>query len=178
MVKSMADVSGRMAVVLPQGALFRKGAEGNIRQKLLEMDLVEAVIGLAPNLFYGTGLAACILVLRKRKPAKHKKKVLIADASRLFRKGRAQNYLEPEHAAEILAWYKGFSDVKDCAKVVSLDDIKSEDWTLNISRYVLPPLQEDIPPLPEAIAAFKDALMRCREAEDRLAKVMSQGGWL
>lgn len=178
MVKSMADVSGRMAVVLPQGALFRKGAEGDIRQKLLEMDLVEAVIGLAPNLFYGTGLAACILVLRKRKPAKHKKKVLIADASRLFRKGRAQNYLEPEHTAEILAWYKGFSDVQDCAKVVSLDDIKSEDWTLNISRYVLPPLQEDIPPLPEAIAAFKDALMRCREAEDRLAKVMSQGGWL
>ena len=61
-------VTGRMAVVLPQGALFRKGAEGSIRQKLLEMDLVEAVIGLAPNLFYGTGLAACILVLRKRKP--------------------------------------------------------------------------------------------------------------
>jgi type I restriction enzyme M protein len=178
MVKSMADASGRMAVVLPQGALFRKGAEGDIRQKLLEMDLVEAVIGLAPNLFYGTGLAACILVLRKRKPAKHKKKVLIADASRLFRKGRAQNYLEPEHAAEILAWYKGFSDVQDCAKVVSLDDIKSEDWTLNISRYVLPPLQEDIPPLPEAIAAFKDALMRCRTAEEHLAQVMTKGGWL
>jgi type I restriction enzyme M protein len=62
MVKSMADVTGRMAVVLPQGALFRKSVEGSIRQKLLEMDLVEAVIGLAPNLFYGTGLAACILV--------------------------------------------------------------------------------------------------------------------
>lgn len=83
MVKSMADVSGRMAVVLPQGALFRKGAEGEIRRKLLEMDLLEAVIGLAPNLFYGTGLAACILVLRKRKAAAHKKKVLIADGLRL-----------------------------------------------------------------------------------------------
>ncbi|MGU5616384.1 N-6 DNA methylase [Aeromonas caviae] len=91
-----------MAVVLPQGALFRKGVEGNIRQKLLELDLIEAVIGLAPNLFYGTGLAACILVLRKRKPESRKKKVLIADASRLFRRGRAQNFLEPEHATEIL----------------------------------------------------------------------------
>ncbi|SDK69615.1 type I restriction-modification system subunit M [Pseudomonas indica] len=178
MVKSMADVSGRMAVVLPQGALFRKGVEGNIRQKLLEMDLVEAVIGLAPNLFYGTGLAACILVLRKRKPAKHKKKVLIADASRLFRRGRAQNYLEPEHAAEILGWYRGFADVQDAVRVVSLDEIKAEDWTLNISRYVLPPLQEDIPLLPDAIAAFKDALTRCREAEERLAQVMTEGGWL
>ena len=178
MVKSMADVSGRMAVVLPQGALFRKGVEGSIRQKLLEMDLVEAVIGLAPNLFYGTGLAACILLLRKRKTVKHKKKILIVDASRLFRRGRAQNYLEPEHAADILNWYRGFADVQDSARVVSLDEIKAEEWTLNISRYVLPPPQEDIPLLPDAIAAFKDALTRCREAEERLAHVMTEGGWV
>ena len=62
--------------------------------------------------------------------------------------------------------------------MVSLDEIKAEDWTLNISRYVLPPLQEDIPPLPDAIAAFKDALTRCREAEERLAQVMTEGEWL
>jgi type I restriction enzyme M protein len=136
MVKSMADVSGRMAVVLPQGALFRKGVEGSIRQKLLEMDLVEAVIGLAPNLFYGTGLAACILVLRKRKPAKHKKKVLIADASRLFRRGRAQNYLEPEHAAADPRLVSRLCRCAGRGRVVSLDEIKAEDWTLNISRYV------------------------------------------
>lgn len=178
MVKSMADVTGRMAVVLPQGALFRKGVEGEIRQKLLEMDLVEAVIGLAPNLFYGAGLAACILVLRKRKSAKHKKTVLIADGSRLYRRGRAQNYLEPEHTAEILTWYRDFSSVQDSVRVVNLDEIKAEGWTLNISRYVLPPLQEEIPPLPDTIAAFKDTLSRCREAEDRLAQVMTKGGWL
>ncbi|HMU17780.1 MAG TPA: N-6 DNA methylase, partial [Thauera aminoaromatica] len=168
----------RMAVVLPQGALFRKGAEGGIRQKLLELDLIEAVIGLAPNLFYGTGLAACILVLRKKKPAARRRKVLVADASRLFRRGRAQNYLEAEHAAQILGWYRDFQDVQDAVRVVALDEIEAEDWTLNISRYVLPPLQEDIPPLPEAIAAFKDALQRCREAEERLAQVMAEGGWL
>jgi type I restriction enzyme M protein len=68
--------------------------------------------------------------------------------------------------------------VPDAARVVGLDEIKAEDWTLNISRYVLPPLQDDIPPLPEAIAAFKTALARCRQAEDRLAKVMAEGGWL
>jgi type I restriction enzyme M protein len=129
-------------------------------------------------LFYGTGLAACILVLRKRKPAQKKHKVLIVDASRLFRRGRAQNYLEPEHAAEILSWYCGFSDVQDAVRVVDLDEIKAEDWTLNISRYVLPPLQEDIPPLPEAIASFKEALTRCREAEERLAQVMIEGEWI
>ena len=178
MVKSMAEVKGRMAVVLPQGALFRKGAEGTIRQKLLEMDLVEAVIGLAPNLFYGTGLAACILVLRKKKPLKRRKKIMIADASRLFRRGRAQNYLEPEHALDIQHWFEKFEDVPNAVRIVSLDDVKSEDWTLNISRYVLPPLKEDIPPLSEAIAAFKDALTQCRKAEEGLAQVMTNGGWL
>lgn len=178
MVKSMADGTGRMAVVLPQGVLFRKGAEGAIRQKLLEMDLVEAVIGLAPNLFYGTGLAACILVLRKRKPAARKKKVMIADASRLCRKGRAKNHLEPEHAKKILSWYQGFKEVEDAVRVVGLDEIKAEDWALNISRYVLPPVGEENPPLPEAIAAFKKVLQRCREAEERLSKVMEEGGWL
>ena len=178
MVKSMAEVKGRMAVVLPQGALFRKGAEGSIRQKLLEMDLVEAVIGLAPNLFYGTGLAACILVLRKKKSVKRRKKIMIADASRLFRRGRAQNYLEPEQALKIQHWFDKFEDVPDAVRIITLDDVKSEGWTLNISRYVLPPLQEDIPPLPEAIAAFKDALTRCREAEVRLSEVMTEGRWL
>ncbi|MDT4856557.1 hypothetical protein FQZ97_909510 [compost metagenome] len=62
--------------------------------------------------------------------------------------------------------------------MVSLDEIKAEDWTLNISRYVLPPLQEDIRPLPDAIAAFKEALTRCRKAEESLAQIMTEGGWL
>ena len=178
MVKSMAEATGRMAVVLPQGALFRKGAEGKIRRKLLEMDLIEAVIGLAPNLFYGAGLAASILVLRARKPENRGGRVLIVDASTLFRKGRAQNYLEPEHAEEILRWVREFGDAEDRARVVSLDEIKEEDWTLNISRYVLPPLDEEISPLPEAIAAFKTALARCREAEDRLRELITEEGWL
>lgn len=81
MIESMATKSGRMAVVLPHGALFRMGAEGKIRQKLLGMDILDAVIGLGQNLFYGTGLAACILVFRQKKPQRHRKKVLIVDAS-------------------------------------------------------------------------------------------------
>lgn len=178
MVKSMAPRHGRMAVVLPQGALFRGGIEGKIRQHLLQQDLIEAVIGLAPNLFYGTGLAACILVLRERKPATTRGKVLIIDASALFRKGRAQNTLEPGHSAEVLGWYRKFADVEDRARVVGLDEIEQEGWTLNISRYVLPPIGKDIPPLEEAVADFKAALERCREAEEALRREMEEGGWL
>ena len=167
-----------MAVVLPQGALFRGGVEGQIRQHLLKADLVEAVIGLAPNLFYGTGLAACVLVLRRHKAPAHQGKVIVIDASSLFRRGRAQNFLELGHAAEILGWVQAFDDVEDRARVVGLDEVEREGWTLNISRYVLPPIGADIPPLPEAVAAFKDALVKCREAEDHLRTVMVEGGWI
>lgn len=178
MVASMAESTGRMAVVLPQGALFRSGVEGQIRQHLLKADLVEAVIGLAPNLFYGTGLAACVLVLRHQKTESHRGKVLIVDASGLFRRGRAQNFLEPEHASQIHSWVSAFEDVQDRAHVVGLDEIEQEGWTLNISRYVLPPIGGDIPPLPEAVAAFKEALAKCQQAEDELRRVMVEGGWL
>ncbi|WP_262027096.1 type I restriction-modification system subunit M [Microvirga sp. Mcv34] len=179
MIASMGSTgNSRMAVVLPQGALFRKSAEGAIRQALLEKDMVEAVIGLAPNLFYGTQLAGCVMVLRRKKPEARKDKVLIIDASSLFRKGRAQNFLEQEHSDQIVAWYRAFEDVEDRAKVATLDEIKKEGWTLNISRYVLPPIGQDIPPLPEAVEAFKTALADARAAEDHLRKVLVEGGWL
>jgi type I restriction enzyme M protein len=178
MVASMAARTGRMGVVLPQGALFRGGVEAQIRKHLLEHDLVEAVIGLPPNLFYGTALDACILVLRKKKVATRKGKFLIVDASTLFRKGRAQNFLETAQAGQINEWVRTFKDVEDRARVVTLEEIAKEGWTLNISRYVLAPIGADITPLPEAVAAFKEALSNCREAEDNLRQIMTEGGWL
>ena len=178
MVASMAADAGRMAVVLPQGALFRKGAEGRIRRALLEEDLIEAVIGLAPNIFYGTGLAPAVVTLRRTKRRGRRGRVIVIDASSLFRKGRAQNFLDPAHAERIVGWVRRFRDVEDRAKVVSTAEIEREDWTLNISRYVLPPIGENVPPLPEAVAAFKQALAEARAAEDRLRRVLEEDGWL
>ena len=179
MIASMArGGNSRMAVVLPQGALFRKSAEGTIREALLTEDMVEAVVGLAPNLFYGTGLAGCVMILRRKKPAERRNKVLVIDAQNLFRKGRAQNFLDPEHGNRIVKWFQDFQDVEDRAKVVSLEEIEDEGWTLNISRYVLPPIGEDILPLPEAVAVFKHALAEARTAEDHLRTVLIEGGWL
>ena len=179
MVASMAkNETSRMAVVLPQGALFRKGAEGKIRTALLKEDMIEAVIGLAPNLFYGTGLAGSVMILRRHKPPERKDKVLIVDASSMFRKGRAQNFLDSEQANQIVEWFEKFEDVEDRSKVVTLGEIEEEGWTLNISRYVLPPIGEDIPPLPEAVAAFKAALAEAKTAQDNLRDVLTKGGWL
>jgi type I restriction enzyme M protein len=178
MVASMAQVNGRMAVVLPQGALFRKGAEGVIRKRLLEQDLIEAVIGLAPNIFYGTSLAPSIMILNRAKSDARTQKVLVVDASSLFRKGRAQNYLDPAHAQQIVGWVQAFDNVEHRAKIVSLDEVKAEDWTLNIARFVQPSIDTDIPQLPVAVTAFKGALAEARAAEDRLREVLTAGGWL
>lgn len=178
MVASMAADSGRMAVVLPQGVLFRGGAEGKIRRALLENDLIEAVIGLASNIFYGTGLAPAVVTMRRKKRRGRRGKVIVVDASSLFRKGRAQNFLDAGHAELIVEWVRSFQDVEDRAKVVSTEDIEREDWTLNISRYVLPPIGEEVPPLPEAVATFKRSLAEARAAEDRLRRVLVEDGWL
>ncbi len=98
--------------------------------------------------------------------------------SALFRKGRAQNFLELEHAAAILGWVQAFADVEDRARVVSLEEIKAEDWTLNISRYVLPPIGADIPPLDVAIAEFKAALDECVMRKMNYEAVVNAGDWL
>lgn len=176
MIKSMAVKTGRMAVVLPHGALFRMGVEGKIRQKIVVMDALEAVIGLGPNLFYGTGLAACILVFRARKKAARKKQVLIIDASRLFKKGRNQNTLEPEHVAQIFQWYRGYADVAGTARVVPLDEIARNDWNLNIPRYVEPITAEETIGVDEALKNLRQSLDEAYAAEDRLKSLLEQSG--
>jgi len=178
MVASMAPGTGRMAVVLPQGALFRKDAEGRIRKALLEQDLIEAVIGLAPNIFYGTGLAPAVVTLRRTKPARRKHNVLVVDASSMFRKGRAQNFLDLEYARTIVDWVRAFEDVENRVKVVGLEEVERQDWTLNISRYVMPHLGEEIRPFPQAVAVFKAALAEYRDAEDHLRETLIAGHWL
>ncbi|HOX00972.1 MAG TPA: class I SAM-dependent DNA methyltransferase [Candidatus Paceibacterota bacterium] len=168
MLKSMSSATGRMAVVLPHGVLFRMGVEGKIRRAILESDKLEAIIGMGPNLFYGTGLAACILVFRARKKPDRRNRVLIVDASEQFKRGRNQNTLLPEHVDEILKWYAGFKSVKGAAKVVTLDEIAKNDWNLNIPRYVERVNNEKTITLDEAIGNLKTALADAYAAEDRL----------
>lgn len=172
MIKSMAPGTGRMAVVLPHGALFRMGKEGEIRQKILEMDLLEAVIGLGPNLFYGTGLAACILVFRQRKKKDRKKKVLILDASRQFKTGRAQNELLPQHADQIQRWYREYQDVENTARVVTLDEIASKEYNLNIPRYVDAKSESEVMTVEEAMKQLRRSAEAAFAAEDRLIDVL------
>lgn len=128
---------GIMATVMPHGVLFRGGTEKSIRQGFINDDVLEAVIGLPPNLFYGTGIPACILVMRSKgsKPKERQGKVLFINADAEFRAGRAQNYLRPEDVEKIVSAYTDFRDIPGYAAVVNKSDIETNDWNLNIRRY-------------------------------------------
>jgi type I restriction enzyme M protein len=130
------NAQGRAAIVMPHGVLFRGGAEGVIRKGMLEEDLVEAVIGLPSNLFYGTGIPAAVLLLNRDKPKARKGKVLFVEASREFSVGTNQNLLRPEDVERISMAVKVACDVERYARVVPLDEIARNDFNLNISRYV------------------------------------------
>ncbi|MGV9636472.1 N-6 DNA methylase [Nocardia rhamnosiphila] len=157
MLTSARADTGRVAVVLAQGALFRQGAEARIRTHILESDRVEAVIGLGPNLFYGTGLAACILVLRHRKPVERLGKVLFINGERLFKRGRNQNTLEPEHARQLLDAYRSAADVEGFSRVVRLREISSNTYNLNIPLYIAPADTGEKTTLAEALANLEAA---------------------
>jgi type I restriction enzyme M protein len=168
MVKSMEYPNGRVAVVLPHGALFRKGKEGKIREQLLKMNIVEAVIGLGPNIFYGTQLAACILVFRAMKKKNKKNQILFIDASDQVRVGRAQNFLDKEHIDHIYGWYRDYNDVQDHAKVATLDEVKANDFNLNIPLYVEKKIEDNLPTVKEALKSLKVAFNEAVKAEDKM----------
>lgn len=137
---------GMIATVLPHGVLFRGGEERGIRAGIIENDLLEAVIGLPANLFYGTGIPACILILRQQKqeganrvsakPAERQGKVLFINADREYFEGRAQNYLLPEHIEKITTAFDEFRPIDGLSDVVDIATLRDNDYNLNIRRYV------------------------------------------
>ena len=133
MIETMKPGTGRMAVVVPHGVLFRGAAEGRIRQKLVEENLLDVVIGLPEKLFYGTGIPAAVLVFRKNKSDE---KVLFIDASRNFDAGKNQNVLSEQDLQRILDTVRARDSVAKYAYLASHAEIAGNDFNLNIPRYV------------------------------------------
>ncbi len=178
MIKSMEYPNGRVAIVLPHGALFRKGKEGKIREQLLKMDIIEAVIGLGPNIFYGASISACILVFRVFKKKDKKNKVLFIDASDQVRVGRAQNYLEKEHIERIYKWYRDHKDIQDHVKVADLEQVEANDFNLNIPLYVEKKIEDNLPSVEKALKSLKQAFEDAVKAEDKMRDKLKEFGLL
>ena len=133
MIETLKPKTGRMGVIVPHGVLFRGSSESVIRQKLIEENLLDAVIGLPEKLFYGTGIPAAILVFKEQKTDNN---VLFIDASREYKSGKNQNLLNEENISKIISTYKARVNVDKYAYLATLDEIKENDYNLNIPRYV------------------------------------------
>ena len=152
--------TGTMGIVLPHGVLFRGGAEGVIRQKLLENGSISAVIGLPPGIFFSTGIPTCVIILKKNNTNRD---VLFIDASKEFLKERAKNLLLPEHIDKIFRTYVERKDVEKYAHLASFEEILKNDFNLNIPRYVDTSEEEEVIDLQ---AVFRDlAEIEKEEAE-------------
>ena len=136
-LKSLNPKTGRCAILFPHGVLFRN-EEADMRRKLVELDLLECVLGLGPNLFYNSPMEACVVICRTDKPHARKDKVLFIDAVHEVARERALSFLKPEHQARILASYKSFADDSGFAKVATTEEILEKDGNLSIPRYVRP----------------------------------------
>ena len=175
MLNSLDAENGRMAVVLPHGVLFRGASEGKIRKQLVDLNLLDAVIGLPANLFYGTGIPACILVFKKNRS---RQDVLFIDASGEgnFQKDKNQNTLRDSDIARIVGTYKARENVDKYAYVASRDEIKENDYNLNIPRYVDTFEEEelvDIDEVKQSIAAIESELA---DVQAQMAKYMEELG--
>ncbi|MFN4307154.1 type I restriction-modification system subunit M, partial [Sulfurihydrogenibium azorense] len=127
---------GIMATVMPHGVLFRGGQEKVIREGIVKDDLIQAIIGLPPKLFYNTGIPACIIVINKRKPDHLKNKILFINADREYGEGRNQNYLRPEDIEKIVTVFDNNLEIPKYSRLVDIKEIEENDFNLNIRRYV------------------------------------------
>lgn len=146
MIASLNE-SGKLGVVVPHGVLFRGSSEKAIRKGMLEDDLLEAVIGLPSSLFYGTGIPAALLIINKDKPIERKGKVLFINGELEYKEGKNQNKLRDEDIQHVLNVYDSYEDERRYSKVVEMDEIRENDYNLNIRRYAdtsPPPEQFDV----------------------------------
>lgn len=177
MVKSMDSKTGRCAVVLPQGVLFRGGKEGEMRKKLVESDKLECVIGLVSGVFYSTGVSACILVLNNNKRSEHRQKICFIDASNMYTPQRAQNIMTDQNVEDVFALYERYTDVLEKAKVAGLQDIRDKGYSLSINNYVEKTPAESISPS-EVRVQFRAALEDVKTAEEKLMQLLAEEGYL
>ena len=175
----VTNATGMVGVVMPHGVLFRGGAESKIRRGIVVDDLFEAVIGLAPNLFFGASIPVAICVLNKAKPAERKGKVLFVDAAQegYYRPGKAQNFLDQGHIARIVNAYQAFEDVERFAHVADLEEIAGNDFNLNISRYVDTTEPTDVMSVEDALAQLREAERRRDEAVARMDELLAGMGY-
>ena len=171
------NMKGKMASVVPHGVLFRGSAEGKIRKGFINDDLIEAIIGLPQNIFYGTGIPAAILVLNKAKSEERKGKILFIDGSNDFVKDGNKNKLRDEDIEKIVSTFDAFEDVEKYATVVDVETIKENDCNLNISRYVDTTEEEEQVDIQKVLGEIAELEKKEAETKEKLNGYLKELGF-
>lgn len=168
------EKNGTMAIVLPHGVLFRGAAEGKIRKNIIKENLLDAVIGLPANLFYGTNIPTCVLVFKGRESRGDNKDILFIDASNEFEKGKNQNKLTSENIEKIVETYQKRKDVDKYAHVASIEEIEENDFNLNIPRYVDTFEEEEVVPLSEIVTNINETRSEIEKTTNELYSLLDE----
>lgn len=183
MIEIAVEMGGKVGVIVPHGVLFRSGSEGNIRQRLIEDNLLEAVIGLPEKVFYGTGIPVAILIFNKGRKAwkeaesERDRHVLFIDASRNYENGTKQNQLRDVDIEKIVATFKSFSEVDKYAHKAMLEEIREADFNLNIPRYVDTFEEEEEIDIWAVQAEIKEIEAELKEVQDQMADYLKELGF-
>src|SRR5699024_1754497 len=174
MLYSLAE-NGRMATILPHGVLFRGASEGKIRKQVIDMNLLDAVIGLPESLFFGTGIPACIMVFKKDRKNND---VLFIDASGEgnYEKGKNQNKLREKDIEQIVNTYETWETIDKYSYVASIDEIKENDYNLNIPRYVDTFEEEEPVDMDEVKGNITNIQQELQEVEKKMEKYLKELG--
>jgi type I restriction enzyme M protein len=175
---SVLKQNGKMGIVLPHGVLFRGSSEGKIREALLQNDFIEAIIGLPEKLFYNTGIPASIIIINKSKPQELKNKVIIIDASKEYKEGKNQNTLNPESIEKTVKAYEGMQDIEKFMRIVDLEEIKENDYNLNIARYIDTSSEEEIINIENVINKITDIEEKEKEIDTKLNEYLKTLGFV
>ncbi len=168
------EKTGTMAIVLPHGVLFRGASEGKIRKNIIDNNLLDCVIGLPANLFYGTSIPTCVLVFKGREARGANKDILFIDASNDFEKGKNQNKLSEDNINKILTAYCARKDMDKYAHVADLHEIKQNDYNLNIPRYVDTFEEQPVVPLSQLARELTEVNQDIESTTKELFKLMSE----
>ncbi|WP_200416178.1 type I restriction-modification system subunit M [Virgibacillus salexigens] len=174
---STLNHEGKAGVVMPHGVLFRGATEGKIREGLLKEDLVEAIIGLPSNLFYGTGIPACILILNQNKTDNQKNKVFILDGSKDYQEGKNQNVLRSDDIDKMVQAYDSWEDLEKYCRVVDLEEIEENDYNLNIARYIDTTEDEEEIDVQAAVNDLKKLEQEREEIEEKMYRYLKGLGY-
>ena len=148
-----------------------------MRKKLIESDMLECVIALVGNLFYGAGVSACILFINSNKPATHRGKVCLIDATGIYTAQRAKNIMTEENTDEVYRLWENYESVIDKCAIVPIETLREKDYTLSVNTYIEKTPAEAMDPK-QVRRHFMEALQAVRDAEENLKKLLQEGGYL